>query len=31
METDRELSAGGVVYRRAAGGVEVALISVKGG
>lgn len=31
MDTQRELSAGGVVYRSTAGGVEVALISVKGG
>ncbi|MBI5886253.1 MAG: NUDIX hydrolase [Deltaproteobacteria bacterium] len=31
MDTDRELSAGGVIYRRSAEGVEVALISVKGG
>lgn len=31
MDTQRELSAGGVVYRSTAAGVEVALISVKGG
>lgn len=31
MDTQRELSAGGVVYRFSSGGVEVALISVKGG
>ncbi|MBI5561517.1 MAG: NUDIX hydrolase [Deltaproteobacteria bacterium] len=31
MDTMRELSAGGVVFRRVAGKAEVALISVKGG
>ena len=31
MDTQRELSAGGVVYRHTAKGVEVVLISVKGG
>ncbi len=31
METIRQISAGGVVFRRVPGGVEVALISVKDG
>ncbi|HHL39558.1 MAG TPA: NUDIX hydrolase [Deltaproteobacteria bacterium] len=31
IKTTRQLSAGGVVFRRAGGGVEVALVSVKGG
>ncbi len=31
METERRISAGGVVFRRGIDGVEVALISVKGG
>lgn len=31
MTADRQISAGGVIYRKTPGGVEVALISVKGG
>lgn len=31
METERQISAGGVIYRLSGGNIEVALISVRGG